>query len=37
MHRMTHPNDKALIIGSGIGGLSMAIILSKLGYDVTVI
>lgn len=28
---------KALIIGSGIGGLSTAIILAKLGYDITVI
>ncbi len=28
---------KVLIIGSGIGGLSIAIILSKLGYDVTVL
>ena len=28
---------KALIIGSGIGGLSSAIILAKLGYDVTVL
>jgi len=27
----------ALIIGSGIGGLSMAIILSKLGFEVTVV
>ncbi|OQY46596.1 MAG: hypothetical protein B6240_07080 [Desulfobacteraceae bacterium 4572_87] len=37
MHHLPHPNQKALIIGSGIGGLSMAIILSKLGFDVTVI
>jgi phytoene dehydrogenase-like protein len=29
--------EKVLIIGSGIGGLSMAIILSKLGFNVTVI
>jgi all-trans-retinol 13,14-reductase len=29
--------EKVLIIGSGIGGLSTAIILSKLGFDVTVI
>ncbi len=28
---------KVLIIGSGIGGLSIAIILARLGYDVTVI
>ena len=34
---MQHQNNKALIIGSGIGGLSMAIILAKLGYRVTVI
>ena len=37
MHHLPHPNHKALILGSGIGGLSMAIILSKLGFDVTVI
>ena len=37
MRHLPHQNKKALIIGSGIGGLSMAIILSKLGYDVTVI
>ncbi len=30
-------NEKALIIGSGIGGLSTAIILAGLGFDVTVI
>jgi all-trans-retinol 13,14-reductase len=30
-------NEKVLIIGSGIGGLSAAIILAKLGFDVTVI
>lgn len=29
--------QQALIIGSGIGGLSTAIILAKLGYDVTVV
>lgn len=29
--------EKVLIIGSGIGGLSSAIILAKLGYDVTVL
>jgi phytoene dehydrogenase-like protein len=29
-------SEKIVIIGSGIGGLSCAIILSKLGYDVTV-
>ena len=37
MHHLLPQNDKALVIGSGIGGLSMAIILSKLGYSVTVI
>lgn len=30
-------SEKVLIIGSGIGGLSAAIILARLGYDVTVI
>lgn len=30
-------NEKVLIIGSGIGGLSTAIILAKLGYAVTVV
>ncbi len=30
-------NEKALVIGSGIGGLSMAIILAKLGFSVTII
>lgn len=29
--------DKIVIIGSGVGGLSTAIILAKLGYDVTVL
>jgi all-trans-retinol 13,14-reductase len=29
--------QKVLVIGSGIGGLSMGIILAKLGFDVTVI
>ena len=37
MYNLTRQNDKALVIGSGIGGLSMAIILSKLGFSVTVI
>ncbi len=37
MHRSSNISDKILIIGSGIGGLSTAIILAKLGYDVTVI
>ncbi|MCI5221202.1 MAG: hypothetical protein D3924_00610, partial [Candidatus Electrothrix sp. AR4] len=31
------PNKKALIIGSGIGGLSTGIILAKLGFEVTVL
>jgi phytoene dehydrogenase-like protein len=30
-------NQAVVVIGSGIGGLSMAIILAKLGFDVTVI
>jgi len=30
-------NSKALIIGAGIGGLSLAIILAKLGFEVTVL
>jgi phytoene dehydrogenase-like protein len=33
----TGPKQTAIIIGSGIGGMSMAIILAKLGFDVTVI
>ena len=37
MHHPPRQNNKALVIGSGIGGLSMAIILSKLGFRVTVI
>jgi phytoene dehydrogenase-like protein len=37
MPTTTTSNAAALVIGSGIGGLSTAIILSKLGYDVTVI
>lgn len=37
MRHLPHQNKKVLIIGSGIGGLSMAIILSKLGFRVTVI
>ncbi len=32
-----HPQQKALIIGAGIGGLSMAIILARLGFEVTVL
>ena len=30
-------HQAVIVIGSGIGGLSMAIILAKLGYNVTVI
>jgi all-trans-retinol 13,14-reductase len=37
MHHLPHKKEKVLIIGSGIGGLSMAIILAKLGFGVTVI
>jgi all-trans-retinol 13,14-reductase len=37
MRHLPRQNGKTLIIGSGIGGLSMAIILSKLGFAVTVI
>jgi len=37
MHHVSRDKDNALVIGSGIGGLSMAIILSKLGYTVTVV
>ncbi|MBW2707702.1 MAG: NAD(P)/FAD-dependent oxidoreductase [Deltaproteobacteria bacterium] len=37
MRHLPHQNEKALVIGSGIGGLSMAIILSKLGFGVTVV
>ena len=37
MRHLPRQNEKALVIGSGIGGLSMAIILSKLGFVVTVI
>lgn len=33
----TSTATRALVIGSGIGGLSMAIMLAKLGYDVTVL
>ncbi len=36
--RLHHETEKkALVIGSGIGGLSTAIILAGLGFDVTVI
>lgn len=34
---MTRQLDKVLIVGSGIGGLSSAIILAKLGFEVTVL
>lgn len=34
---MTAEGEKVLIIGSGIGGLSCAIILAKLGFEVTVL
>ncbi len=37
MHHVSRNKDNAMIIGSGIGGLSMAIILAKLGYAVTVV
>lgn len=37
MHLPSNTSDKILIIGSGIGGLSTAIILARLGFDVTVI
>ncbi len=34
---MQQKTEKVLIIGSGIGGLSTGIILTKLGYDVTIL
>lgn len=34
---VSRKSKAAIIIGSGIGGLSMAIILAKLGFDVTVV
>jgi phytoene dehydrogenase-like protein len=37
MRHLPHKKENVLIIGSGIGGLSMAIILAKLGFGVTVI
>ncbi len=37
MKNHTYLPQKVVIIGSGIGGLSTAIILSKLGFDVTVL
>lgn len=37
MHRVSNEKDNALVIGSGIGGLSMAVTLLKLGYGVTVL
>lgn len=36
MKSQTAHSDKVAIIGSGVGGLSTAVILAKLGYDVTV-
>ena len=37
MYHLPRQSHKAIVIGSGIGGLSMAIILAKLGFWVTVI
>ncbi len=37
MPHAAKPRETALVIGSGIGGLSSAIILATLGFDVTVI
>lgn len=37
MRHGLYKNEKALIVGSGIGGLSMGIILAKLGFSVTVV
>ncbi len=37
MRRVSFAKDNALVIGSGIGGLSMAIMLSRLGHTVTVL
>ncbi len=37
MRHAQFENQKALIVGSGIGGLSMGILLAKLGFSVTVI
>ncbi len=37
MSPVPYSREKALIIGAGIGGLSTAIILAGLGYDVTVV
>jgi phytoene dehydrogenase-like protein len=37
MPHLPNHSEKVLIIGSGMGGLSMGIILSKLGFDVTVV
>lgn len=37
MKSCSSSSHKVLIIGSGIGGLSTAIILAKLGFDVTVL
>lgn len=37
MARLTHAGEKALVIGSGIGGLSAGIVLARLGFQVTVL
>ncbi len=37
MHNFHNRQEKVLIIGSGIGGLSIGIILARLGFEVTVI
>ncbi len=34
---MTTPDNKAIITGSGVDGLSTGIILAKLGFDVVVV
>jgi phytoene dehydrogenase-like protein len=37
MNKLRHGPEKALVIGSGIGGMSTGIILARLGFDVTVL
>src|SRR5512137_2844371 len=37
MRKLRHEGEKALVIGSGIGGLSAGIVLARLGFDVTVL